>query len=116
MSNIIQQVKDFMVACGQSVSGYNEEQVILYDDLVAEEFYEIRNERFHTKNDLKESCDLIWVVIAYCLSNGYDIEGAFNEVARSNMSKLVDGVCVKDANGKVKKGPNYSPANMENYV
>jgi hypothetical protein len=36
----------------------------------------------------------------------------FDEVHRSNMSKLVDGKPVYREDGKVMKGPNYSPADL----
>lgn len=116
MMSFVEQVKEFMVACGQSVDEYNPDQVELYDKLIHEEFFELQECRFETPNDLKELCDLIWVAVGYGLSSNYDLEVAFNEVYRSNMSKLVDGQCVKDESGKVQKGPNYSPANMEPYV
>lgn len=38
--------------------------------------------------ELDGCADLIWVIIGYCLSKGWDIKGAFSEVARSNMSKI----------------------------
>lgn len=40
---------------------------------------------------------------------------AFMEVHRSNMSKLVDGKAIKNESGKVQKGPNYSPPNLEQF-
>ncbi|MFK5283564.1 hypothetical protein ACI3PL_28720, partial [Lacticaseibacillus paracasei] len=41
------------------------------------------------------------------------IEELFNEVHRSNMSKLHDGVVVKNELGKVVKSPDYTPADIE---
>jgi len=116
LKSFVEQVKEFMVACGQTTHDFNPDQVALYADLVCEELKECGDEPPATPSELKELCDLLWVTIGYGLSCGYDLEGAFNEVYRSNMSKLVDGQCVKDESGKVKKGPNYSPANMEPYV
>jgi predicted HAD superfamily Cof-like phosphohydrolase len=43
----------------------------------------------------------------------FPVEELFNEVHRSNMSKLHDGVVVKNELGKVVKSPNYSPADIE---
>jgi predicted HAD superfamily Cof-like phosphohydrolase len=40
---------------------------------------------------------------------------AFEEVHRSNMSKLVDGKAIKNESGKVQKGPNYSPPDLEQF-
>ncbi|MDX1803044.1 MAG: nucleoside triphosphate pyrophosphohydrolase family protein [Alcanivorax sp.] len=44
---------------------------------------------------------------------GIDLDATCKEVHRSNMSKLgADGRPVKDARGKVLKGPNYSPPRL----
>jgi predicted HAD superfamily Cof-like phosphohydrolase len=66
---------------------------------------------------LKELADLRYVVDGCALTFGLDIEGAFKETHRSNMSKLgADGKPIKDEGGKVLKGPNYSPADMTKFV
>lgn len=45
---------------------------------------------------------------------GIDLDATCVEVHRSNMSKLgADGKPVKDARGKVLKGPDYSPPSLE---
>lgn len=47
----------------------------------------------------------------------FDLEGAFNEVHRSNMSKLDrNGNPIKNHYGKVLKGPEYSPPNLGPYL
>lgn len=44
-------------------------------------------------------------------------DAAFAEVHRSNMSKLgADGKPIRRADGKVLKGPNYTPPNLEQFV
>ena len=66
---------------------------------------------------LKELCDLLYVVYGTAVAFGYDIDGAFEEVHRSNMSKLgVDGKPVRRDDGKALKGPNYFKANVGKYV
>jgi predicted HAD superfamily Cof-like phosphohydrolase len=66
---------------------------------------------------LKELADLRYVVEHCALVCGMDIEGAYAEVHRSNMSKLgEDGRPVRREDGKVLKGPNYSPADMTKFV
>lgn len=66
---------------------------------------------------LKELADLRYVVEHTALLAGMDIDGAFAEVHRSNMSKLgPDGLPLKDASGKVQKGPDYVPADMTPFV
>jgi predicted HAD superfamily Cof-like phosphohydrolase len=45
------------------------------------------------------------------------IEDIFDEVHRSNMSKLgPDGKPLYREDGKVLKGPNYSPPNVSKYL
>lgn len=60
----------------------------------------------------KEAVDVVYTIVSMFVAAGWDFEAAFAEVHRSNMSKLgADGKPIhKD--GKVQKGPNYSPANM----
>lgn len=79
----------------------------------------IRKEDFreHEVALLKELCDLLYVVYGTAVAFGYDIDGAFEEVHRSNMSKLgVDGKPVRRDDGKALKGPNYFKANVAPYV
>lgn len=59
--------------------------------------------------------DIIYILKAYRNSQGLNKvwERVFDEVQRSNMSKLGnDGKPMYRADGKVLKGPNFSPANL----
>ena len=113
MQKSIEQVKKFMEACGQ-LQFDNMQQAYdmqdLYQDLIFEEYSEFRDEGTYCNNtnELKELCDLLWVLIGYSLAKGYDLAGAFDEVARSNMSKIDPdtGVVLKREDGKVKKPPS----------
>lgn len=44
------------------------------------------------------------------------LEEAFRRVHTSNMSKLVNGTALFREDGKILKGPNYAPANLEGLV
>lgn len=62
----------------------------------------------------KELADLLYVVYGTAAAYGIPIDNVFREVHRSNMSKLgEDGKPIYREDGKVLKGPNYSPANIE---
>ena len=62
-------------------------------------------------------CDSIYVLIGLALKMGFDLDGAFREVHRSNMSKLgPDGKPIKRADGKVLKGPNFTPPKLDAYI
>ena len=68
-------------------------------------------------NLLKELCDLQYVLSGAAVSLGLDIQTAFIRVHNSNLSKLgEDGKPVYREDGKVIKGPNYKPPNLEDLV
>lgn len=87
----------------------------LRNRLIQEEFEEFQ-EAMQSK-DLsamaKELADLLYVVYGTAVSLGIDMEPVFNEVHRSNMSK-VGGY--KRADGKWVKPPTYSPAFLDNIL
>jgi predicted HAD superfamily Cof-like phosphohydrolase len=80
--------------------------------LIQEEFDELKESM--TKGNLaavaKEMADLLYVVYGTAVSYGIDMKPVFQEVHRSNLSK-VGGY--KRADGKWVKPPTYSPANLE---
>jgi predicted HAD superfamily Cof-like phosphohydrolase len=79
--------------------------------LIQEEFEELKEAM--AKEDLpsiaKEMADLLYVVYGTAVSYGIDMVPVFQEVHRSNMSK-VGGA--KRADGKWVKPATYSPANI----
>jgi predicted HAD superfamily Cof-like phosphohydrolase len=61
--------------------------------------------------------DLIYVAVGTAISLGIPIDDVFAEVHRSNMSKTgPDGKAIRRADGKILKGPNYSPADIESLL
>ena len=71
------------------------------------------------KGDLVEVADalgdMLYILCGTILEHGlqYKIEAVFNEIQRSNMSKLgVDGKPIYREDGKVMKGPNYFEPNI----
>ncbi|GJL54660.1 MAG: hypothetical protein NPIRA02_17920 [Nitrospirales bacterium] len=76
-----------------------------------EEFDELQ-EAMKTKdlpNIAKELADLLYVVYGTAVSCGIDMEPVFQEVHRSNMSKIGGH---KREDGKWVKPPTYSPADI----
>ena len=70
-------------------------------------------------NDLVEVADalgdMLYILCGTILSHGmqHKIEEVFDEIQRSNMSKLgVDGEPIYREDGKVMKGPNYFKPNI----
>lgn len=63
--------------------------------------------------------DQLYILLGTMIAHGMQdiIEDVFNEVHRSNMSKLgEDGNPIYREDGKVLKGPNFSPPNIEQFL
>lgn len=57
--------------------------------------------------------DIVYVAYGAALTYGIDLDAVLSEVHRSNMSKLgQDGCPLRRSDGKVVKGPNYSPPDV----
>lgn len=58
--------------------------------------------------------DIIWTAIGAAARHGIDVERLIAEIALSNDSKLgADGKPIYRPDGKIQKGPHYSPPNIE---
>lgn len=69
------------------------------------------------RNELLDAlCDQIVTAVGVAHMLGLDIKGALEEVNRSNWSKFVDGKPVFNENGKIAKGPNYTPPDLTAFV
>lgn len=71
---------------------------------------------YDRKEFLDSLCDQIVTAVGVAYMNGFDIVGALQEVNRSNWSKFENGEPLFDENGKIKKGPNYSPPDLSKFV
>lgn len=121
-------VATFMKAMGQPVGQGFEDipGISLGLDLIEEEFNELCHavyelEEYNQQQDkehlAKELADLLYVTYWLAARIGIDIDKAFREVHKSNMSKLGDdGKPVKRADGKVLKGPNYKAPDLSHIV
>lgn len=120
MTNVFTDQTKFMTACDQSVNEYNESQYNMYVDLIHEEFEELKEaiEANDRVEQLDALLDLIVVTVGAINSLGADGEGGWNEVIRSNMSKVdaATGKVIKRADGKVLKPDTFSPPNLEPFV
>ena len=66
---------------------------------------------------LKELADLVYVCYQYAENMRWDLDEALYRVHESNMSKLdEDGQPIYREDGKVLKGPNYKPPNLQELV
>ena len=65
---------------------------------------------------LDSLCDQAVTAAGVAYDFGFKYPQALREVNRSNFSKFVNGAPVFDENGKIKKGPDYTPPNLISYV
>lgn len=61
-------------------------------------------------------CDQIVTAIGVAHMFGMNIEGALTEVNRSNWSKFVNEAPVFVENGKITKGPDYTPPDLTEFL
>jgi len=88
-------------------------------DLIEEELNELK-EAMNNK-DLVEVADaltdLLYVTYGAGHAFGIDLDQCFDEVQKSNMSKLgEDGKPIYNDAGKVMKGPNYFKPNLSKFI
>lgn len=111
-------VEDFMNAFGQDVETEPQWTSVseLRYELIREELEEMR-EALDDKDLIGVAdalTDLLYVVYGAGHSFGLDLDATFNEVHRSNMSKLgSDGKPIYRDDGKVLKGPDYSEPDLK---
>lgn len=116
-------VKKFMQTFGQEVktkAGFPSDKIVeLRYKLIKEELDEFE-EAIKSKN-LKEVADsltdILYVTYGAGHAFGIDLDKCFDEVQRSNMSKLGDdGKPIYNEQGKVMKGPKYFSPNLSKFI
>ena len=98
----------------------DEEQYALYRNLIAEEVQELNDA---VANDdrveqLDALIDILVVTIGAIHSMGADAEGAWNEVLKTNLSKIDEttGKVIKREDGKVLKPEGWEPPNLVEFL
>ena len=122
MTNFLK-VKKFMKTFGQEVLESpkfpNKKIIQLRINLIKEELNEL--EEAVENDDLLEVADaltdILYVTYGAGHAFGINLDACFEEVQRSNMSKLdKDGKPIYNDHGKVLKGPNYFEPNLKKFV
>jgi len=122
MSNF-EKVNTFMTTYGQEVkesASFPDENIIkLRLKLIKEELEELE-QALNDKNLLEVAdalTDILYVTYGAGHSFGINLDACFEEVQRSNMSKLdEDGKPIYNEYGKVMKGPNFSKPNLKQFI
>ena len=122
MSNF-EKVKTFMMTFGQEVkesASFPDENIIkLRLKLIKEELEELE-QALNDKNLLEVAdalTDILYVTYGAGHSFGINLDACFEEVQRSNMSKLdEDGKPIYNEYGKVMKGSNFSKPNLKQFI
>lgn len=122
MSNF-NKVKTFMNTYGQDVkekAEFPDNKIVqLRIDLIEEELNELK-EAIKNKDIVEVAdalTDILYVTYGAGHSFGVNLDECFDEVQRSNMSKLgEDGKPIYNDSGKVMKGPNYFAPNLKKIV
>ena len=122
MSNF-NKVKTFMETFGQEVKdkpSFSTNKInSLRCDLIKEELDELK-EAMENKDLLEVAdalTDILYVTYGAGHAFGIDLDKCFEEVQRSNMSKLSeDGRPIYNESGKVMKGPKYFKPDLTKFV
>ena len=124
MSKVFTGVSVFLKAVGQEIPSVPQqtvsEQAQLYKTLIKEEVAEFW-EAESVGDDAEEidACfDMMWVIIGYMKSRGWDCEAIWDEGAKSNLSKIdpVTGKVKRREDGKILKPDNWEPPYFGKFV
>lgn len=120
MTNPFADQEKFMRACDQTVGEFNQDQFKLYVNLIDEEVKELKEAI--NNNDLLETLDaledILVVTIGAIHSAGFDGEGGWKEVMKTNFAKIdpATGKVRKREDGKVLKPEGWTPPNLEAFL
>jgi predicted HAD superfamily Cof-like phosphohydrolase len=120
MTNPFRDQEKFMKACDQKVDAYAISQYAMYLKLIDEEVNELH--QAVVADDLVEQLDalvdILVVTIGAIHSAGFDGEGAWKEVMRTNFAKIDKdtGKVRKREDGKVLKPIGWTPPELEPFL
>jgi predicted HAD superfamily Cof-like phosphohydrolase len=120
MTNPFRDQEKFMRACDQTVGELNHDQYKLYLDLMDEEWKELKAALLMEDRveQLDALLDFIVVTVGAIHSAGFDGEGGWKEVMRTNFAKIdkETGKVRKREDGKVLKPAGWTPPDLKPFV
>ena len=120
MTKVFTDVQVFMNAAGQTTLDNNSAQAKLYHKLIVEEFNEFCEARLN-KDEIEtaDACfDMIWVIVGFMLSKGWDPNKIWDEGSLSNLRKIDRETkkVLKRDDGKVMKPEGWTPPDFSKFV
>jgi len=124
MSKTFTDVSVFLRAVGQEIPAEPQQtvsdQAELYKKLIKEEVEEFW-EAEAASDDVEEidACfDMMWVIIGYMKSRGWDCENIWDEGAKSNLSKIdpITGSVRRREDGKILKPEGWTPPDFSRFT
>lgn len=124
MSKVFTDVAVFLKACGQDYPSKPDPQVSdlaeLYKKLIKEEVTEFwEAEAVSDDAEQLDACfDMIWVIVGYMHARGWACSAAWDEGARSNLSKIdaKTGKVIRREDGKILKPEGWKPPDFAKFV
>jgi predicted HAD superfamily Cof-like phosphohydrolase len=109
-----------MKACDQTVDKFNEDQYNMYLGLIEEEMKELQVaiDSFDRVEQLDALIDILVVTIGAIHSAGFNAEGAWKEVMKTNFAKIDNetGKVRKREDGKVLKPLGWVAPELSQYL
>jgi predicted HAD superfamily Cof-like phosphohydrolase len=124
MTKVFTDVTVFLKAVGQETPSFAQatvsDQAELYKKLIKEEVEEFW-EAEAVSDDVEQidACfDMMWVIVGYMKSRGWDCEKIWDEGAKSNLSKIdpVTGLVKRREDGKILKPEGWKPPDFTKFV
>ena len=124
MSKTFTDVSVFLRAVGQEIPAEPQQtvsdQAELYKKLIKEEVEEFW-EAEAASDDVEQidACfDMMWVIVGYMKSRGWDCENIWDEGAKSNLSKIdpETGLVRRREDGKILKPEGWKPPDFTKFV
>ncbi len=121
--NPFKDVETFLNAVGQNPPPFNadeSDQSRLYKKLIDEEYSEFI-EAWNNNDDPEkvDACfDMIWVIVGYMRSRGWDVDKIWEHGAGTNLSKIdpTTGLVRRREDGKILKPEGWKPPDFKQFV
>jgi len=123
MSTVLEDVEKFLVAVGQTPPPFTvaeNPQSLLYKELMREEIKEFwEADELNDDVERLDACfDMIWVIVGYARSRGWEMDKAWIEGAKSNLSKIdpETGLVKRREDGKILKPEGWTTPDFTKFV